>query len=232
MQKSFWIGGKHSVIAAIRNPKRKIYEIVSSNPNIKIIENLKVNYRPTNFIKKIFKDNDIIHQNICAKISPLPKINLTDSINHYSNILILDNVTDPRNFGSIIRTAAAFSVDAIIIKKKTINLYSPMLFKASSGSTEFIDIIEETNLGNAINILKKNLFWIFGSDSKTSEVLNSKIKNEFKKKVFIFGSEGKGISKNILKMCDKVFKIKINNNIQSLNVSNSVAAFLAILNSN
>lgn len=226
MSEKFWVAGKHTVKSIIKNKKREIYKIVSSDPilaqNIKGCELVN-----KNFFKKIFKDQDLVHQNIAIQIKNHIQ-SLKDNLENINNILVLDNVTDPRNIGSIIRSASAFGIQGIILKKGTFNQSSPLMFKSASGATEKIKIFNEVNLTSSLELLKKNNFWVYGLDSNAKKIITKKTTFS-RKNVFVFGSEEKGISNLVKKNCDELLKINILN-IESLNISNAVAATLAIFN--
>ena len=155
---TFWIGGFHSVIAAIRNKSRNIKKILATE-NIAELDEEKIKYKIVDkkIIKKIFKNSEFQTQNIAAKIEHLPKLNLENEIlnSEIKNIIILDGINDPRNIGSIVRTSVAFNIDAIVIKEKDYNSKSASMYKTASGGMEFVKIFEMTNLNQAIEILKK-----------------------------------------------------------------------------
>lgn len=236
--KDFWIAGTHSVISALNNENRIVNEVVFlKDGKIDISKELLKKNKKTvfkqvekNFFKKIFKDTDLAHQNIAAKINKLKKLEIKNHIPNIKNIIILDNITDPRNIGSIIRTAVAFDVDAMIIKDRNFPSKSATMYKTSSGAIENIKIFEVVNLSTTLKFLKENNFWIYSFDGKSNQKLSKEVLNN-EKKIFIFGSEQKGISKNLINNSDFVIKININNNrIESLNVSNAVSAALSIIN--
>ncbi|MCI5053888.1 MAG: 23S rRNA (guanosine(2251)-2'-O)-methyltransferase RlmB [Pelagibacteraceae bacterium] len=236
--KDFWIAGTHSVISALNNENRIVNEVVFlKDGKIDISKELLKKNKKTvfkqvekNFFKKIFKDTDLAHQNIAAKINKLNKLEIKNHIPNIKNIIILDNITDPRNIGSIIRTAVAFDVDAMIIKDRNFPSKSATMYKSSSGAIENIKIFEVVNLSTTLKFLKENNFWIYSFDGKSNQKLSKEVLNN-EKKIFIFGSEQKGISKNLINNSDFVIKININNNrIESLNVSNAVSAALSIIN--
>lgn len=224
MTEKFWLAGKHTVQAVINEKKRKIFRIVSTDKQLsKNIE--KCELVDKSFFKRIFRDKDLVHQNIAAEVSVV-KENLKEKIKSFDNILLLDNVNDPRNIGSIMRSALAFGIKGIVLKKGSYNETSPIMFKAASGATEKISIFNEINLTRSVEFLKKNNFWIYGFDLKASQAISKNTIFE-KKNVFVFGSEEKGISHLVKKSCDELVKININN-INSLNISNAVAAAYAI----
>jgi 23S rRNA (guanosine2251-2'-O)-methyltransferase len=231
---SFWIGGKHTVEAAINNSKRKILRLVLheklKNKTNEQLFKLQINYESNNFFNKIF-NNEIPHQGYAVLIEKIKENNLKFYLENekISNIISLDGITDPRNIGSIIRSAVAFNFDLILINKKDFNSKSFLLYKAASGAMEKIIIIESSNILNEIQILKKKNFWIVGMDSSAKESIynyKSQLKN-----VVVFGSEKAGMRNILKKDCDYVCKIPISKNIDSLNVSNAAAVTLSILNS-
>lgn len=236
---SFWIGGKHSVILAIHNPKRKIYKIVlhekMKNTNDKIITKHvdKIFFENDKFFSNIFK-SEIPHQGYAVLVDKIDHGKFKDfidkklKINKNCNIIALDGVNDPRNIGSIVRSASAFSFDAIIINKKDFNSKSFLLYKSASGAMENIPIFEVSNILNEINVLKERNFYIAGMDMRSQKsIFNFSIT---KKNLIIFGSEEYGLKNLIKSNCDSTYKIPINENIESLNVSNACAATFAILN--
>ncbi len=159
MQKSFWICGKHTVLSAIRNPHRSISKIIiGKNFDTNLIKSKKVELKDSFFFDKLFKNIDINHQHIAALVSPLPELNLKQEITNIKNIIILDSINDPRNIGSIIRSAVAFGIDSIVIQKKYFNQTSLSMLKAASGAFEFIKIFNPANLNETIKQLKKNNF--------------------------------------------------------------------------
>jgi len=227
-KKKVWIGGIHSVFAALTNKNRDIFEVVTLEKNSKL-DNLKINYNIKNkkFFNKIFNNSHIAHQGIAALVSipKYPDINIIKK--EIMNVVILDNITDPMNIGTILRNCVAFNIKAIV-NEREFNDSSSSMIKASSGAIEKIKICKVKNLMNTIKTLKKDNFWIIGLDSNSKDSFENHSWNQ--KNAFIFGSEGKGI-KNILKQnCDHLLKININSKINSLNVSSAVSAALAIFN--
>ena len=234
--KSFWIAGKHSVISVLHNENRHVEEVVFSNFEKNYIsqdlinKNKKTKFKQVEkvFFKKIFKDNDLVHQNIAARIQRIEKEDIKKNLLNINKIIILDNITDPRNIGSIIRSSVAFDIEAMVIKDRNFPYKSPLMYKASSGAIEKIKIFEVINLSSTIEFLKQKNFWIYAFDGNSKKTMNKEILNN-KKKAFIFGSEQDGISKNVKNKSDFILKIQINEKkIESLNVSNAVSASLAI----
>ena len=225
--KNYMILGKYPVIEAIKSKSKKLLKVYISEQNIKYLQNLSYsNFEIVDkkFFKKIAKNQDIVHQGYAAKISQSsPEIKkITNSSN---NVVLLDNINDPRNQGSIIRNCLAFNVYDIIIEKKFYKQDNLFMHIASSGATMKTRIYEVSNLNNIIKVLKKNNYLIYGFDNNgTQSIYNFKFNSE--KNAFIFGSEGFGLRKNISDKCDTILKININSDIDSLNVSNASAISL------
>ena len=230
-KKSFWIGGRHAVEAALNNKNREIVRVVSLQEIKVASKRIEIQIENKKFFNKIFMDKDLAHQGIAALIKPLKEHSLEEEIknNNLKNLIALDGITDTRNVGSIIRNAVAFNIGGIIVNKKEINQDSQAMYKAASGAMENIKIFPVSNITNYIKLLKKNDFWVIGFDSNAKR--NFEKFKWFKKNLLIFGSENKGIGKNLLSNCDEVLKINISNKIDSLNVSCATSAVLCNLNS-
>ena len=180
---------------------------------------IPISFVPLVKLDKLTKGN---HQGVVCQVSPIKTKSLEYLDEFLQNsttvkILILDGVTDTRNFGSIIRNAECFGVDGIIISKTGSAPINDEVVKTSSGAIFNIQIFKVDHLIDAILILKDQKFTILGADEKSMKSL-TEIKIE-KKTAIILGSEGKGISYSVLKNCDERFKIPITGKIESLNVA-------------
>jgi 23S rRNA (guanosine2251-2'-O)-methyltransferase len=235
------IGGKHAVIESIKNSKRYIKTIfANSEKNYQLIKsinqrNIKIELALGTSFNKLFIDKEFVHQGFAALVSPLENLDLETFIQSdlenkkRSVFIILDGIEDDRNIGSIIRSSSALGADGIIINKREFRNKSFHMHKTASGAMEYIPIFAVSNVVNAIDILKKNNFWIYAMDGKAN---NSIFKEKFSTKVsFVFGSESDGMRKIVLNHSDNILFIPMKNKIDSLNVSNAVAATLAIYNS-
>ena len=131
------------------------------------------------------------------------------------NILILDNLQDPGNLGTIIRSASAFNIDTIILSNDSVDLYNEKVIRASEGMMFHMNILRR-DLTEAITKLKNDGYTIIGTDVKNGSNIKS-INNETI--AIVIGNEGSGISDNIKSMCDKFIKIKMNKDVESLNAA-------------
>ena len=230
---SFFIIGQHAVIEALRNPKRKVLRVFLTeeskknihrkSPKKNLLENVKVYFKTKKELDKYSTKENLLHQGYVAEIEHLEFPMLKDFIKEKNNITLvcLDGVTDPRNIGSLIRSAAALSIDGIIIKERNFPRDSKLMFKAASGAIEYINIFEVSNINSTLKNLKDKNFWVYGFDGNGNKKFTD---IEWKgNNILLFGSEGFGMHEHTTKYADFVVKIDINNKIESLNISNSAA---------
>ena len=241
MNKSaFFIVGKHAVIEVLKNPNRKVIRIFLTEESKKIIhrenqsknllKNLKVFFKTKKELDKYCKNEDILHQGFVAEVEHLEDLELKEFIKKKNNLTFacLNEVTDPRNIGSIIRSAASFNVDGLIFKNRHFPANSKLMYKSASGSIEHLNIFTVSNINTTLKYLRDSNFWVYGFDSKSNQDFT---KIEWKGNiVLLFGSEGYGIKKHTEKYTDFMVKIKINDEIESLNVSNSAAIVFHYIN--
>ena len=232
---TFLIVGKHAVLEALKNPSRKIERIFLTEDAQKKLnrENQSVNlFKKTNIFFKSRKELDNLcgkdetsHRGLVAEIEQLEELTLKEFIfnnkNENINLIALENVTDPRNIGSIIRSAVAFGIDGLIVKDRSYPNKSKLLYKSASGGVEHIKIFRVSNINTTLKFLKSKNFWVSAFDISASKDFTS---NNWKgKNVLLFGSEGYGIKQKTLENSDFQFKVKMNNKIESLNISNTVS---------
>ena len=230
---SFFIVGKHPVIEALKNPKRKVLRIFLTEEAKKIIhrestrknllKDLKVFFKTKKELDKYSTKDGLLHQGFVAEIEHLDEIILKEFIKNKNNLnlVCLDEVTDARNIGSIIRSAASFNLDGLIVKERHFPSESKLMYKSSSGAIEHLNIFKVSNINSTLKYLRDKNFWVYGFDSTGKKNF---IEVDWKgNNVLLFGSEGYGISKHTLTYTDYLVKIKINDKIESLNISNSGA---------
>ena len=237
---SFFIIGQHAVIEALKNPKRKVLRVFLTeeskknihrkSPNINLLSDIKVYFKTKKELDKYSTKENLLHQGYVAEIEQLEKLVLKDFIKTKKNItfVCLDGVTDPRNIGSVIRSAASFNIDGIIVKERQFPNESKLMYKAASGAMEYINIFEVANINSTLKNLKEKNFWVYGFDGsgkKDFTDINWKGNN-----ILLFGSEGFGLHKHTSKYSDFLVKININNKIESLNISNSASIVFHHLN--
>ena len=230
---SFFIVGQHAVIEALRNPKRKVLRVFLTeeskknihrkNPNKNILEDVKVYFKSKKELDKYTSKEQLMHNGYVAEVEHLDQPDLKQFIKDKNNLtfVCLDEVTDPRNIGSLIRSAASFKIDGIIIKERHFPSESKLMYKSASGCMEHINIFEVSNINTTLKFLREKNFWIYGFDAKSEKKFND-IKWDGNN-ILLFGSEGFGMREHTKKYTDFSVKIDINKNIESLNISNSAA---------
>lgn len=141
------------------------------------------------------------------------------------NIIVLDDLQDPGNLGTIIRSAVAFNFKNIVLSNNSVDIYNPKVVRASEGMLFHINYIR-TDIKEFLNNLDKSYLKI------TTDVNNGEnIKNiNFKKVAIIIGNEGNGVRKEISDICDKKVYIKMNSNCESLNASVSASILMYEVN--
>tara|TARA_B100002019_G_C21129872_1_gene527729 strand:+ start:116 stop:859 length:744 start_codon:yes stop_codon:yes gene_type:complete len=233
---SFFIIGQHAVIEALKNPKRKVLRVFLTeeskknihrkSPNQNLLNDVKVYFKTKKELDKYSNKENMLHQGYVAEIEHLEKSVLKDFIKGKNDItfVCLDGVTDPRNIGSLIRSAASFNIDGIIVKERSFPSESKLLFKAASGAIEHVKIFEVSNINSTLKNLKEKNFWVYGFDGNVKKKFTD---IEWKgNKILLFGSEGIGMHKHTSKYADFLVRIDIDKKVESLNISNSVAIVL------
>ena len=230
---SFFIVGQHAVIEALKNPKRKVLRLFLTeeskknihrkSPKKNLLDDVKVYFKTKKELDKYSTKENLLHQGYVAEIEHLEKPILKEFIKNKDNLILvcLDNVSDPRNIGSLIRSAVSFNIDGIIVKDRHFPAESKLMYKAASGCLEYINIFEVSNINSTLKNLRERNFWVYGFDARGEKDFTD-VKWEGKN-VLLFGSEGFGMRKHTEKYADFFVKIDMNKNIESLNISNSAA---------
>lgn len=226
---AYLIYGTHACYSALSNPDIKIIKIylvknktyqhnITNRKNVVFLEDL--NY--------LFKDKNTVHQNIAMEI----EMNLHEfQPENLNKIAILDNITDPHNFGAIIRSAAAFNIQAIITHDRSSCKLSGTVFKSASGGINFVKVHYVKNLANIIKKLKECGFWITALCEQTDKFLHEI--DLTGKTCLILGAEGSGIRQLQIRNADFIAKIPTGESFSTLNVSNAAAiAFYEIFRQN
>ena len=230
---SFFIVGQHAVIEALRNPNRKVLKVFLTeeskknihrkNPKKNVLQDVKVYFKTKKELDKYTTKEQLMHGGYVAEIEYLEQPDLKEFIKKKDNLtfVCLDEVTDPRNIGSLIRSAASFKIDGLIVKERQFPDDSKLMYKSASGSMEHLNIFKVSNINSTLKNLREKNFWVYGFDA-SGEKSFTEIKWEGKN-VLLFGSEGFGMREHTGKYTDFLVKIDISKDIESLNISNSAA---------
>lgn len=163
------------------------------------------------------------HQGVIAFVAMKDYVEIDDIINNAKAkgedpfIIILDEITDPHNFGSVLRTANAVGAHGVIIPKRRAVGLTAAVAKVAAGAVEYVPVARVTNISQTINELKKRNIWVAGTDSTGDK---SFYEQDLKGPIaLVIGSEGKGMAKIVRDSCDYVVKIPMKGDISSLNAS-------------
>ena len=225
--------GINNAIALLDSDRFQIVEVciarlsaASKNKMVnQMISGCKVNYMDKDQFYKKYPDKK--SQGISIKFSGQLTYNALPNFEDSNDVclLALDQISDPQNFGQIIRTSECAGIDGIILpERRSVSITSSVL-QVSQGSFCNINIIKSKNIKYTIKELKQNGYWIVGIENS----IESKLWYDFnlKGKIgFVFGSEGEGIRPVIQKYCDLMLTIPMNGKINSLNISATVSAML------
>lgn len=228
----YYMYGKHAVLSALNNKHRTIKEVLCTKDVFGQYESLI-----TRFSHEIVKPdaiNNLLnlkcnHQGIIAKVKTIfhSDIRELDFNKKECKIAILDQITDPQNIGSIIRSAAAFDISAIIMPADNSPDENAGLAKTASGCLELVPIVKVTNLKSSIDYLKKAGFWVVGLDSNTTQVFNKTMASD--RLAIVLGSEDTGPRRLTKESCDFLARIPMSGKVESLNVSNAAAIVFYVL---
>lgn len=223
--------GLHTVEAALRNPERRILRLLATANAARRLAPLLASASiepeivPPRDLDRM-ADAGAVHQGVLVAARPLIPPRL-DQVSRSTNLLVLDQVTDPHNIGAIMRTAAAFGAGALITTARHSPQASSVLAKAASGGVEWVPFVKVTNLARALDELKTYGFTVLGLDSEAAVTIEQ---TQLQAPVaLVLGAEGKGLRRLTRETCDLLVRLDLPGPIKSLNVSNAAALALYAL---
>lgn len=209
---SFLVEGEHLVLEAY---KKGLLEELFLEENTKLDLDVKTSYLSRNVIKFISElDNPSNIIGLCKKVEEKEIGN---------KVLVLDDIQDPGNFGTIIRSAVAFNIDTIVVSNNTVDLYNSKVIRASQGMLFNINIIRR-DLNVFVPELKKEGYQIYATKVNGGKSLKTIEKIE--KFAIIMGNEGAGVNDNLMNLADEYLYIDMNSNCESLNVAVATSIIL------
>ncbi|MCY6957341.1 23S rRNA (guanosine(2251)-2'-O)-methyltransferase RlmB [Clostridium brassicae] len=224
------IEGRNAVLEALKSNRTIEYILIASgnttgsiNKIIAVARENKVVIKEVDRKKLDSMSVTGSHQGVMAIVTPYKYCEVEDIIEYAKDknekpfVLVLDEIEDPHNLGSIIRTAEICGVHGIVIPKRRNVGVTPIVYKTSAGAIEHMKIAKVSNINNAIDKLKENGLWIYGADMHGE---NYCFQSDFSGAIaLVIGSEGKGISNLTKNKCDVLVKIPMVGQITSLNAS-------------
>lgn len=163
-----------------------------------------------------------VHNGVVAEVSETAYADFEEIVEKEETnfVLLIDSITDPQNFGAILRVADGFGVDLVVIPEHDSVGLTPVAVKASAGASEWVQVAQVTNLSRAIEALKKGGYWIYAAaeNGERPDAI------DFTGKVaLVVGNEGKGIRRNVLEHCDRTVTIPMSGHVESFNVATATA---------
>ena len=229
------VTGRNAVLEALRADVPSTELIVARSIDIddRIEESLKLALKRSLPIREVHRADvekiSMNSQGIALAIKPYQYSSLEEILlraNKPGLLVALDGVTDPRNLGAIIRSAAAFGADGVIIPERRAAAMTASAWKASAGAAARLQVAQVTNLNRAIEDVQQKGYFVVGLDGE-AQTLVSEMKFATEPIMIIVGSEGKGLSRLTSEKCDLVVKIPMRSTTESLNasVATSIALF-------
>lgn len=167
-----------------------------------------------------------VHQGVMLEAGPIEPIDLSEIVDHSGIVLVLDQITDPHNVGAILRTAAAFAVDAFVTTTRHAPELSGLVAKAASGGLDHVPIVEVVNLARALEDLGRMGYWRIGLDSEGPTTFETAPVT--RPVALVLGAEDKGLRRLTREHCDALARLDMPGAIKSLNVSNACAVALTL----
>lgn len=216
---TFIVEGLHSVLEAYKTGS--IIELILEKDEVLPFD-----------LPCVYVTNEIINKisslETPSNIMALCKIN-SDNVELGNKILLLDNVQDPGNLGTIIRSAVAFNVDSIVLSPDCVDVYNPKVLRSTQGMIFHIPIIVR-DLFETIDTIKKEEIPVYGTRVEFGEDVSSLKEKDKVKYALVMGNEGNGVKRELLEKCDKNLFIDMSEKVESLNVSVAASILMYELN--
>lgn len=218
----FYIEGKNNVIEAINSDFEIVYLIISEgfSGSVDFDEDRIIHVTDTVY-RKI---TDTVTPQMVMAVMKMPYYNADSFIKNDGVYILIDNVQDPGNMGTIIRSADAFNATAIFTLNNSVDIYNPKVVRSTMGSIFHIPVISAGSADNILEKLKEHRIKIFSTDVKAKMFAHQY--NIEKGVAFILGNEAKGVSKELDVYIDEYIKIPMTGKAESLNVSIAASIFL------
>jgi len=227
------IAGRNPVLEALRSGRTVKEVLITPEGRGPVIKEIKRMAERKNIpIKKVERShiNQLAegknHQGIVARVRPRTPWKIQDlwDKEDLNLVLALDQIQDPQNLGAIIRSAAFFGADGVVLPKDRSAPFTEAAQKASSGGWEWVPVVEVTNLARTIDEFKEKNFWVSGGEQKASQQVWEVDYTD--PTLLVIGSEGKGLRSLTRKKCDHLVSIPGGGEMGSLNASVAAGIFL------
>lgn len=232
-----WIYGHHAVLAAVANPRRHCLRLIAAPATADALAAAAEQAAAARPSIEVLDRRDLerllppeaVHQGVAVLAEPLADIGLGDFLVHLEDgenarLVVLDQVSDPRNVGAVMRSAAAFGVKAVVVQERHSPEATGVLAKAASGAMEHVPMIRVTNITRSLEAMKQAGFWCLALDAGAPHALAAI--RPTRRCAVVIGAEGKGLRRLVREACDESGRIPISDAVESLNVSVAAAIVL------
>ncbi len=220
---SVWLHGLHPVAAALANPARRAKRLLLTEEAEAALEArlpkpwpLAAERTERSKIDHLL-GRDTVHQGAAMLADLLPPPSLAAVLERPGPVLVLDQVTDPRNVGAVLRSAAAFGAAAVITQDRNAPEETGVLAKAASGALERVPLMRAVNLARTLVALKAAGLWVVGLDAGGAPLRGEPLRE--RRVALVLGAEGAGLRRLTRETCDEVAGLAMPGGMESLNVS-------------
>jgi 23S rRNA (guanosine2251-2'-O)-methyltransferase len=230
---AYWLYGQHAVAAALANPARRLRRLlVTAEAEVALAARLPPPWRITpervehRARFRTFLPEEAVHQGVALLVEPLAPAPLHAAVaGRPGPVLVLDQVTDPRNVGAILRSAAAFGAACVVLQQRHAPPEGGALARAASGTLELMPVVREANLARALLALKRLGFWVVGLDAAAPATL-AEAGLDARRVALVLGAEEGGLRRLQRETCDELLRLPIAPAVESLNVAAAAAVAL------
>ncbi len=226
-----WLYGQHAVAAALANPARRLRRLLlTEDAAAALTERLGPLWAiPHETVERGRLDHllgrDVVHQGVALLADPLGTPSLQQALDRPGPVVVLDQVTDPRNVGAILRSAAAFGAGTVIAQERNAPEETGALAKAASGALERVPLLRAVNIARTLVALKAAGVWVVGLDASGAAPLSGPALAG-RRVGLVLGAEGTGLRRLTRETCDELAKLATPGAMESLNVSAAAAIAL------
>ncbi len=221
--------GLRPVIEALRSKRREVHEVLDAVGDRSIVSEARARGVP---VKRVPRDRieelarGGVHQGVVAQVGPYPYSGLAEILAASDPlVVVLDNVTDPRNLGAVLRVADGAGASGVVIPKDRAVGVTAAAVKASAGASEHVRVARETNLRRALEKMKESGVWAYAAEGGPASLAYTDL-DLSGPVALVLGSEGRGVRRLVREGCDSAVSIPMHGAVSSLNVSVAAAVLL------
>ena len=220
---SVWLHGTHAVAAALANPARRLKRLLlTEDAEAAIAAHTPMPWpipveRVVRAKLETLLGRDTVHQGSALLADLLTSPPLATVLERPGPVLVLDQVTDPRNVGALLRSAAAFGAAAVFMQDRNAPEETGVLAKAASGALEVVPLLRAVNLARTLAVLKAAGFWVIGLDAGGAPLRGGPLRE--RRVALVLGAEGAGLRRLTRETCDELAGLAMPGGMESLNVS-------------